>query len=581
MMPALVKDADLLSVQEARTLLGRAKEAWSTLGHFPQDKIDRIVAAAAQAASDASMELAKLAVEETGYGVVEHKFVKNKFAAVDVHRFIKDMKTVGIIREVPEKKLYEIAEPVGVIAAVIPSTNPTSTAIYKILISLKARNTIVLSPHPAAKKCICATADVMRRAALATGAPEGSIECMEHVSIEGTQELMRNRSTSVILATGGMGLVRAAYSSGKPAFGVGPGNVPAYIESTADVVKAVGDILTGKSYDNGTLCCSEQALICDEAISQQVRAQVTKQGGAFLNAEQIHAVEKIAISPSRLANPQIVGKSATYIAQKAGITVPAGTRVLVAELDGVGRDYPLSIEKLSPILAFYVVKDWQQACERSKEILRYGGMGHTLSIHSQNRDVIMEFALQKPAYRIIANSTATHGAVGFSTGLDPAMTLGCGAYGGNVTSDNITPLHLINIKRLAFELRPVDVEAAVAEYGAQQLASPPAQAAPAVTSVAPSIEERVERFLFGRGLRGGGDASETQPPAASSASVESTNPKRDETKAPSPTSPLDFVSEEDVRRALEDGRKLPIGSATILTPAARELGNENSVFIRV
>ena len=376
------------------------------------------------------MELAKLAVEETGYGVVEHKFVKNKFAAVDVHRFIKDMKTVGIIREVPEKKLYEIAEPVGVIAAVIPSTNPTSTAIYKILISLKARNTIVLSPHPAAKKCICATADVMRRAALAAGAPEGAIECMEHVSIEGTQELMRNRYTSVILATGGMGLVRAAYSSGKPAFGVGPGNVPAYIESTADVVKAVGDILTGKSYDNGTLCCSEQALICDEAISQEVREQVTTQGGAFLNAEQIHAVEKIAISPSRLANPQIVGKSATYIAQKAGITVPAGTRVLVAELDGVGRDYPLSIEKLSPILAFYVVKDWQQACERCKEILRYGGMGHTLSIHSQNRDVIMEFALQKPAYRIIANSPATHGAVGFSTGLDPAMTLGCGAYGG-------------------------------------------------------------------------------------------------------------------------------------------------------
>ena len=580
-MPALVKDADLLSVQEARTLLARAREAWDTLGHFPQDKIDRIVAAAAQAASDASMELARLAVEETGYGIVEHKFVKNKFAAVDVYRFIKDMRTVGVIREVPEKKLYEIAEPVGVIAAVIPSTNPTSTAIYKVLISLKARNTIVLSPHPAAKKCICAVADVMRRAALAAGAPEGAIECMEHVSIEGTQELMRNRSTSVILATGGMGLVRAAYSSGKPAFGVGPGNVPAYIESTADVVKAVGDVLTGKSFDNGTLCCSEQALICDKAVSQRVREQVTKQGGVFLNAEQIRAVEKIAILPSRLANPAIVGKSATYIAQKAGITVPAGTRVLVAELDGVGRDYPLSIEKLSPILAFYVVKDWQQACERCKEILRYGGMGHTLSIHSQDRDVIMEFALQKPAYRIIANSSATHGAVGFSTGLDPAMTLGCGAYGGNITSDNITPLHLINIKRLAFEVRPVDLKAALAEYGAPQHSSSSAPAAPAVTSVAPSIEERVERFLFGRGLRGGGDASAGQPPAASLASVESTDLGRDETQAPSPTSPLDFVSEEDVRRALEDGRKLPIGSATILTPAARELGNENSVFIRV
>jgi acetaldehyde dehydrogenase (acetylating) len=580
MKPVLVKDADLLSVQEARALVARAREAWNTLGHFSQDQIDRIVAAVAQAASDASMDLAKLAVEETGYGVVEHKFVKNKFAAVDVYRFIKDMKTVGVIREVPEKKLYEIAEPVGVIAAVIPSTNPTSTAIYKVLISLKARNTIVLSPHPAAKKCICAAADVMRRAALAAGAPDGAIECMEHVSIEGTQELMRHRATSVILATGGMGLVRAAYSSGKPAFGVGPGNVPAYIESTADVVKAVGDVLTGKSYDNGTLCCSEQALVCDESISGQVREQVTKQGGAFLTVEQMRALEKVAITPSRLANPEIVGKAATYIAQKAGFTVPPGTRVLVAELEGVGRDYPLSIEKLSPILAFYVVKDWRQACERCKEILRYGGMGHTLSIHSQNRDVIMEFALQKPAFRIIVNSPATHGAVGFSTGLDPAMTLGCGAYGGNITSDNITPLHLINIKRLAFEVRPVDVKAAVAEYSAPGRALSPGPAPPVVASVVPSIEERVERFLFGRGLGAGGDAGHPHL-AASSTNVPNAQSERAEPKPPSPTRPLDFVSEEDVRRALEDGRKLPIGPATILTPSARELGNENSVFIRV
>jgi len=577
-MPAMVEDLDLLSVQEARTLLRRAREAWNTLGHFSQDKIDGIVAAAARAASDASMELAKLAVEETGYGIVEHKFVKNKFAAVDVYRFIKDMRTVGIIREVPEKKLYEIAEPVGVIAAVIPSTNPTSTAIYKILISLKARNTIVLSPHPAAKKCIFATADVMRKAALAAGAPQGSIECMEHVSIEGTQELMKNRSTSVILATGGMGLVRAAYSSGKPAFGVGPGNVPAYIESSANLVKAVGDVLTGKSYDNGTLCCSEQALICDEAISRQVREQVTQQGGAFLTAEQMRAVEKIAVLPSRLANPQIVGKSAAYIAEKAGITVPSGTRVLVAELQGVGREYPLSIEKLSPILAFYVAKDWRDACERCKEVLRYGGMGHTLSIHSQNRDIIMEFALQKPAYRIIVNSTATHGAVGFSTGLDPAMTLGCGAYGGNITSDNITPLHLINIKRLAFEIRPVDVKAAVAEYSRQEPAMTGVPS-PAAGGGLPTVEEQVARFLSRRGLAG--SSATMVSPAANPATERETDPARKQTPAPSPTAALEFVSEQDVRQALEDGRKLPIGPDTILTPSARELGNENSVFVRV
>ncbi len=597
-MATSVKDQDLLSLQEARTLLRRAREAWNTLGHFTQEKIDRIVAAAAEAASNASLELAKLAVEETGYGIVEHKFLKNKFAAVDVYDFIKDMKTVGVIREVPEKKLYEIAEPVGVVAAVIPSTNPTSTAIYKILISLKARNTIVLSPHPAAKRCICATAEIMRKAALAAGAPEGSIECMEHVSIEGTQELMRNRETSVILATGGMGLVRAAYSSGKPAFGVGPGNVPAYIESSADVVKAVRDVMTGKSYDNGTLCCSEQALLCDEAISRQVRERVVAEGGAFLTAEQMRAVERVAILPSRLANPQIVGKSATFIAEKAGINVPARTRVLVAELQGVGRDYPLSIEKLSPILAFYVVKDWRDGCERAKEILRYGGMGHTLTIHSQNRDIIMEFGLQKPAFRIIVNSTATHGAVGFSTGLAPAMTLGCGAYGGNITSDNITPLHLINIKRLAFETRPVDVEAALAEYGfasssgpesgGRSTSAPRTRAAPAVTPSGQSVEERVTGFLASRGLLGlaGSPNSSTSAdrtagsPANSSQATRNPDPKPSSVPA-APTAALEFVSEEDVRQALGDGRKLPIGPDTIVTPSARELGNENGVFVRV
>jgi acetaldehyde dehydrogenase (acetylating) len=426
----------------------------------------------------------------------------------------------------------------------------------------------------------------MRKAALAAGAPEGSIECMEHVSIEGTQELMRNRSTSVILATGGMGLVRAAYSSGKPAFGVGPGNVPAYVESSADVVKAVRDVITGKSYDNGTLCCSEQALVCDQSISQQVRERVAKEGGVFLTPEQIRAVEKIAITPSRLANPQIVGKSARYIAEKAGITVPSGTRVLVAELGGVGRDYPLSIEKLSPILAFYVVKDWREGCERSKEVLRYGGMGHTLSIHSQNRDIIMEFALQKPAFRIIVNSPATHGAVGFSTGLDPAMTLGCGAYGGNITSDNITPRHLMNIKRLAFEVRPVDLEAALAEYGLKDRAATTRTPSAVTASVIPSVEEQVARFLSSRGLTGGSASpgrshKANKPIDGESGGAKSANPSKPPTPPPAPARALEFVSEEDVRRAVQDGRKLAIGPNTIVTPAARELGNENAVFIRV
>jgi acetaldehyde dehydrogenase (acetylating) len=561
----MLTDLDLQSIQQARQLLTRASEAWKSFGHFSQEQVDRVVAAVSEAASRASLDLARLAVEETGYGIVEHKLLKNKFAAVDVYRYIKDLKTVGVIRELPESKVYEIAEPVGVVAAIIPSTNPTSTAIYKVLIALKARNTIVLSPHPAAKRCIGAAAEVMKEAARSAGAPDGVIECMDQVSLEGTQELMRHRLTSVILATGGMGLVRAAYSSGKPAFGVGPGNVPAYIESSAEVGKAVRDILTGKSYDNGTLCCSEQALICDAAISERVRGEVKAQGGHFLSPEEIRAVERVAVTAARLANPEIVGKSAGFIAEKAGFRVPEQTRVLVAELPGVGREYPLSIEKLSPILAFYVARDWREACERSKQVLSYGGMGHTLSIHSQDRDIIMRFALEKPAFRIIVNSSATHGAVGFSTGLPPAMTLGCGAYGGNITSDNITPHHLMNIKRLAFETRPVDIAAALAEYGA-------ADRGECSPSTAPSIEERVGRFLDSRGYRSSAAEGVSVPAAPASAG----------TPPPPPAvAPLEFVSESDVRAAMQAGRKLPVGARTVITPSAKDLGNENSVFLRV
>ncbi len=575
----MVEDRDLLSIQEARRLVTRAGEAWSSFAHVSQEEVDRIVAAAAEAASEASRQLAEMAVEETGFGVVEHKFIKNKFASVEVFRFIKDLKTVGVIREIPDKKVYEIAEPVGVVAAIVPSTNPTSTAIYKILISLKSRNTVVLSPHPAAKECIKATAEIMSKAAVAAGAPEGTISCMEHVSLEGTRELMSHRRTSVILATGGMGLVRAAYSSGKPAFGVGPGNVPAYIESSADVKKAVGDVLTGKSFDNGTLCCSEQALICDSSISAQVRKEVVQQGGAFLSRSEAEAVAKIAVTPSRLANPEIVGKDATVIAAKAGVSVPAGTRVLVAELDGVGRDYPLSIEKLSPILAFYVVKDWREGCERAKQVLAYGGMGHTLSIHSGNQDIIMKFALEKPAHRVIVNSSASHGAVGFSSGLDPAMTLGCGAYGGNITSDNITPMHLINVKRLAFEVRPADLEKALVDYGfSDATRSPNARA-----DVIPSVEERVSNFLDRRGF----SSHRNDVPSSVASTPSSTSNETHEESAsvselaisPGPP-PLDFISEDDVRVAIEQERKLAVGPGTVITPSARDLGNEKGVFIR-
>jgi acetaldehyde dehydrogenase (acetylating) len=590
-------DKDLLSVQQARDMVLAARKAWDLYSHFTQEQVDRIVGACARAASSAAYELAKLAVEETGFGVLEHKFIKNKFASDEVYRFIRDMKTVGIIREIPERRVVEIAEPVGVVAAVIPSTNPTSTAIYKILISLKSRNAIVLSPHPSAARCILRTTEIMKQAALGAGAPEGLIDCMTEVSIEGTQELMSHRRTSVILATGGMGLVRAAYSSGKPAFGVGPGNVPAYIESSADVAQAVRDVITGKSYDNGTLCCSEQALICDAAIESSVREAVVREGGYFLSSEQIEVLSRVAVLPSRLANPEIVGKSARFIAEKAGFAVPEGTRVLVAELGGVGRDYPLSIEKLSPILAFYVVRDWKEGCERAKSILAYGGMGHTLAIHSKSDEIIREFALQKPAFRIVANSPATHGAVGFSTGLSPAMTLGCGAYGGNITSDNITPMHLLNVKRLAYGIRPVDIGKTLEEYGypGARTAPEPARTHPVSVSSAHStpapasgrLEQSISRYLDSRGFpaaagsRDEGVAAPSRPSAADFEGDRMPGTGKAKLVPPPSVSPLEFVSEEDVRSALSQGRKLPVGPATLITPSARDLGNENNIFLRV
>ncbi len=408
----------------------------------------------AAAATSSAEVFARLAVEETGFGVFEDKIQKNLFASQKVYDFIRPMKTVGVIARHDDRRVVEIAEPFGVVAAIIPSTNPTSTAIYKILIAIKARCTIVISPHPSAVKCITRVAEVMEEAARRAGAPAGSINWMTTVTLEGTQELMKQRDVAVILATGGMGLVRAAYSAGKPAYGVGPSNAPAFIERSANIKKAVHDIITGKTFDNGVLCSTENSAVVEEPIAEEVKREFIAQGAYFMNAAEIEAVSKMLISPQRLPNPALVGKTAVFIAGKCGITVPAETRILVAPLAGVGRDYPLSIEKLCPVLSYYVVKDWREGCERCKQILRYGGMGHTMSIHSQNDQIILEFGLHKPAFRIVVNSPTTHGSVGLSTGLDPAMTLGCGGWGGNITSDNISPKHLLNIKRLAYELTP-------------------------------------------------------------------------------------------------------------------------------
>ena len=549
-------DRDLASIAEARALARRAKKAWLELAEFSQEKIDAVVDAMAAAVTPQAEALARMAVEETGYGVVADKIQKNLFASEKVYRFIRPMKTVGVIARHSDTRVIEIAEPFGVVAAVVPSTNPTSTAIYKILIAIKARCAIVLSPHPAAVKCITRVAEVMNEAARRAGAPEGSINWMTTVTLEGTQELMKHRDVAVILATGGMGLVRAAYSAGKPAYGVGPGNAPAYIERSADVKKAVTDIMTGKTFDNGVLCSSENSVVVDEAIAEDVKREFVAQGGYFMNAAEIEAVGRVLVTSQRLPNPALVGKSALIIAGKCGITVPAGTRVLLAHLNGVGRDYPLSIEKLCPVLSFYIVKDWRQGCERCKEILRYGGMGHTMAIHSRDDAIILEFGLKKPAFRIIVNSPTTLGSIGLTTGLDPAMTLGCGGYGGNITSDNISPKHLLNIKRLAYEVSPAG----------RALARPvTAAAAPPAGVTAEALARRVDAFL---GARGYG------PGSGEAAAQKATGPV-----APAPNqAPLQFVCEEDVRLALQAGRKLVVAERAIVTPAARELGEEHRVF---
>jgi acetaldehyde dehydrogenase (acetylating) len=572
---AAQSDRDLASIHEARTLVRRAKVAADALAELTQERIDAIIDAMAGAVTPQAEALAKLAHEETGYGVVADKVQKNLFSSEKVYRFIRPMKTVGVIQRFDDRKVIEIAEPFGVVAAIVPSTNPTSTAIYKILISLKARCPIVISPHPAAVRCISRVAEIMWEAARQAGAPDGSIGWMSTVTLEGTQELMKARETAVILATGGMGLVRAAYSAGKPAYGVGPGNAPAYIERSADLVKAVRDIVTGKTFDNGLLCSSENSVVVDAPVLEEVKRLFVASGAHFMSAPEIEAVGKVLVSPQRLPNPALVGRPATYIARQAGINIPSSTRVLIAELAGVGRDYPLSIEKLCPVLSFYVVSDWREGCGRCKQILRYGGMGHTMSIHSRNDEVILQFGLKKPAYRIVVNTPTTHGSIGLTTGLDPAMTLGCGGFGGNITSDNISPRHLLNTKRLAYEITPAVVSQPSSGAAARELPKAPAPP-PAPRGVAAEpLARRIDEFLASRGYTAPPPAADRPRPTAVSPS-----PAPVQTAPTAVEKPADFVCEEDVRQALKTGRKITIGERTIVTPAARDLGEQHRLFIQ-
>ena len=452
-----LRDRDLISVQEARQAIERASEAQKKFAVFSQQQDDAVVEACAEAARVACEQLVRVAVEETGYGNVPDKILKNRLASVDVPRATRGMKTVGILREDREKGIIEIAEPVGVVAAVNPSTNPTSATIYKTLVSLKARNAVVLSPHQTAMRCVCETVGVLDRAVLKMGGPEGLIICLSHPTMQGTQGLMRNRVVGVILATGGTGLVRAAYSSGRSAFGVGPGNVPSFLERTANIRKAVADNFVGKTFDYGMNCSSEQSIVAAEAVRAQVLEESRQRGAYFLSVEEIKELGQIIFrAGSSTPNPQIVGRHATVIAEMAGIKVLPATRVLIAQLDGVGHDYPLSGEKLSPILAFYSFADLAAGIVLCKQLLHFGGLGHAISIHSHSEARVKRFGTAIPAFSVVVNSSAVHGSVGYSTNLFPTMMLGCGSPGGNITSDNIGPERLMNRKRVAWESRAVE-----------------------------------------------------------------------------------------------------------------------------
>ena len=443
-------DQDLLARQEARLLCRRAQEAQRRLKEFSQTQLDAITEAVAAAFESHARELAELAVKETGFGNVPDKTEKNRFASRNVLDAIRDMKTVGILKEHPEEKLWEVGVPVGVIAAIVPSTNPTSTVCYKALIALKAGNSIVFSPHPKALGCTLRAVEIVADAAEKAGAPKGSIGCLSLGAMAGTQELMSAQEVNLILATGGPGMVRAAYSSGKPAIGVGAGNGPAYIHHSADVPHAIDCILRSKSFDNGTVCASEQSIIVEEAMAHKVREEAKRRGFFFMDKEQAGALAKLLFKPGGGLNPQIVGKAATELAQMAGFSVPERTKILVAREQEAGPTRPYSMEKLCPVLAFFIMDNEDAVLKKAVEVLTHEGSGHTFAIHCNDEAVIRRFALQIPVSRFLVNTPAALGGIGKTTGLFPALTLGCGAVGGSSSSNNISPLDLINIRRVAW-----------------------------------------------------------------------------------------------------------------------------------
>jgi acetaldehyde dehydrogenase (acetylating) len=471
-------DKDLASIQEARDLVTAAHAAWQVWSRVSQQEVDLVCAAMAEAGCHASERLGRMAQEETGYGIVAHKKLKNEFGSRVVWESIRDVKTVGVIRQDPARRLFEIAWPMGVVAALVPSTNPTSTAFFKCLIAVKARNAIVISPHPSAARCTLEAVETMRLAAEAAGAPRGLISCLQHISLSGTQELMTHHHTAIILATGGTAMVRAAHSTGKPAYGVGPGNVPVYVDRSADLEKAARYIVASKAFDCSTICATEQSVIADRPIAGKLLDLMRKEGAYVTDPSETEALRRALFHPDGSMNTAVVGKSAQFVANYVGFHVPTDRRILLTPLTEIGEREPLSHEKLTTVLGWYEADGWEQGCERSIELINTGGRGHTQIIYANDEKIIMAFGLEKPVFRILVNTMGTLGAIGLTTGVMPSLTLGSGGVGGAITGDNITAAHLINIKRLAYET----------------VAPPPEAFLPGEAAMGPSPED-IERLV--------------------------------------------------------------------------------------
>ena len=452
-------DKDLRSIQQARSMVLKAREAQKIWGFASQEDVDRVCEAMAEAAFGASERLGRMAAQETGFGVPEHKKIKNQFASKAVWDAIKDVKTVGIVERDDQNKLYKIAWPMGVIAALTPSTNPTSTVMNKILMSIKARNAIVIAPHPTAVNCCVATTEIMNKAAVAAGAPDGLIHCMSVISLPGTNELLSHKYTALILATGGSDMVRVAHSKGKPAYGVGPGNVPVYVDRSADLEKAARYIVGSKAFDYSTICATEQSVIADQPIAARLKELMIAQGAYWVSPQEAEALRSILFFPNGAINAASVGKSPQYLAALAGFKIPDNSRILVADLQSVGKDEPLSREKLTTVLGFYVTDGWEAGCDRCLDLINFGGRGHSLIIHASNEEIIYAFGLEKPVFRIGVNTMGTLGMIGYTTGISPSLTLGSGGVGGAITGDNIDVHHLYNVKRMAFEISSPPEEA--------------------------------------------------------------------------------------------------------------------------